>query len=187
MLALLWLLLLVPLAAGLAAQQRVQDEFARWRRVPNRLRVTGATVARSLLDAQGLRGGADRARAGRAHRPRRRRGRRPAPVAAGGRGERRGAGDRRPRGLPRPPGRDRQPRLPAAAGDRRAAGRAGPVHVAVLRRRLLARDPAPHGRIDRLRRRPGRDRLTRRRSVGRPRPRRDRRASRRIGTARSLR
>lgn len=54
MLALLWLLLLLPLVAGLLAEQRVREEFARFRRVPNRLRVTGAQVARALLDAQGL-------------------------------------------------------------------------------------------------------------------------------------
>jgi len=53
-LALLWLLLLLPLAAGLLADRRVREEFARFRRVPNRLRVTGAQVARALLDAQGL-------------------------------------------------------------------------------------------------------------------------------------
>jgi len=53
-LALLWLLLLLPLIAGLLAEQRVRAEFARFRQVPNRLRVTGAQVARALLDAQGL-------------------------------------------------------------------------------------------------------------------------------------
>jgi Zn-dependent membrane protease YugP len=55
LLALLWLLLLVPLLIGLVAQQRVQEEFARYRRVPNRVRATGAEVARALLDAHGLR------------------------------------------------------------------------------------------------------------------------------------
>jgi hypothetical protein len=55
LLALLWLLLLVPLLLGLAAQQRVQEEFVRYRAVPNRVRATGAEVARALLDAHGLR------------------------------------------------------------------------------------------------------------------------------------
>jgi Zn-dependent membrane protease YugP len=52
--ALFWLLLLVPLVAGLLAQRRVQEVFARYRSVPNHLGATGAELARSLLDAHGL-------------------------------------------------------------------------------------------------------------------------------------
>lgn len=55
MIALLWLLLGVPLVAGLWAQGRVRSSFARARTVPNRRRVTGAEAARALLDALGLR------------------------------------------------------------------------------------------------------------------------------------
>ena len=54
MTALLWLLLLVPLAGGLFAQRRVQAIFMRYRRVPNRARVSGAEVATTLLGAHGL-------------------------------------------------------------------------------------------------------------------------------------
>lgn len=55
MTALLWLLLLAPLVAGLLAQERVRTLFAHYRTVPNRVRATGAEVARALLDAHGLR------------------------------------------------------------------------------------------------------------------------------------
>jgi uncharacterized protein len=55
LIALLWLLLLAPLVAGLLAQERVQTQFAHYRTVPNRVRATGAEVARALLDAHGLR------------------------------------------------------------------------------------------------------------------------------------
>jgi Zn-dependent membrane protease YugP len=54
MTALLWLLLLVPLAGGLFAQRRVQEVFMRYRRVPNRARVSGAEVATMLLGRHGL-------------------------------------------------------------------------------------------------------------------------------------
>jgi uncharacterized protein len=52
--ALLWLLLLVPLVAGYLAQSRVKSTFARYRGVPNRIGLTGAQLARALLDAHGL-------------------------------------------------------------------------------------------------------------------------------------
>ncbi len=51
---LLWLLILVPVAAGFAAQQRLLSVFAQYRDVANRAGVTGAQVARALLDAHGL-------------------------------------------------------------------------------------------------------------------------------------
>src|SRR5215218_2812350 len=54
MTALLWLLLLVPLAGGLLAQRRVQEVFVRYRGVPNRAGVSGAEVATTLLGAHGL-------------------------------------------------------------------------------------------------------------------------------------
>jgi Zn-dependent membrane protease YugP len=54
MTAALWLLLLVPLGVGLLAQRRVQAVFTRYRRVPNRARVTGSEVATTLLGAHGL-------------------------------------------------------------------------------------------------------------------------------------
>lgn len=54
MLALLWLLFLVPLALGLAAQRQVAETFARYRAIPNRARVSGAELATSLLRAHGL-------------------------------------------------------------------------------------------------------------------------------------
>ena len=54
MIELFWLLLLVPLVAGLVAQRRVRSVFARYRAVDNRAGVTGAQLARSLLDAHGL-------------------------------------------------------------------------------------------------------------------------------------
>jgi Zn-dependent membrane protease YugP len=54
LLELFWLLLLVPLAAGFLVQRRVRSVFARYRAVPNRAGVTGAELARALLDAHGL-------------------------------------------------------------------------------------------------------------------------------------
>jgi hypothetical protein len=51
---LFWLLILVPVVAGLAAQQRLLSVFARYRGISNRAGVTGAQVARALLDAHGL-------------------------------------------------------------------------------------------------------------------------------------
>lgn len=52
--ALLWLLFVVPLLLSFAAQARVQRVFARYRAVPNHAGVTGAEVARALLDVHGL-------------------------------------------------------------------------------------------------------------------------------------
>lgn len=49
-----WLLFLVPLLTGLAVQHRLRSVFTRYRAVANRLRVTGAEVARALLDAHRL-------------------------------------------------------------------------------------------------------------------------------------
>jgi Zn-dependent membrane protease YugP len=54
LLALLWLLLLVPLLVGVVAQGRVRSVFARYRAVRNRAGVTGAQLARVMLDAHGL-------------------------------------------------------------------------------------------------------------------------------------
>jgi Zn-dependent membrane protease YugP len=54
MTAVLWLLLLIPLVGGLFAQRRVQEVFMRYRRVPNRARVSGSEVATRLLDEHGL-------------------------------------------------------------------------------------------------------------------------------------
>src|SRR3954447_22077462 len=51
---LFWLLLLVPMVAGLAVQGRVRGVFARYRVVRNRAGLTGAELARALLDAHGL-------------------------------------------------------------------------------------------------------------------------------------
>jgi Zn-dependent membrane protease YugP len=51
----LWLLFLAPLALALGAQGLVQAVFRRYRTVPNHSGVTGAEVARALLDAHGLR------------------------------------------------------------------------------------------------------------------------------------
>jgi uncharacterized protein len=56
MVDLLWLLLLVPLVAGVLAQRRVRTVFARYRAVANRSGLTGAQMARALLDAHGLSG-----------------------------------------------------------------------------------------------------------------------------------
>jgi Zn-dependent membrane protease YugP len=52
--ALLWALFLVPLLLGFGAQRLLKSVFARYRRVRNRVGVTGAEVARALLDALGL-------------------------------------------------------------------------------------------------------------------------------------
>jgi uncharacterized protein len=54
MIELLWLLLLLPLVAGVVVQRRVRSVFARYRAVANRAGVTGAHLARRLLDAHGL-------------------------------------------------------------------------------------------------------------------------------------
>jgi Zn-dependent membrane protease YugP len=54
MTALFWLLLLVPLAGGFFAQRRVQEVFMRYRRVPNRARISGSEVATTLLGEHGL-------------------------------------------------------------------------------------------------------------------------------------
>jgi len=51
---LFWLLLLVPLLVGFLVQRRLRSAFARYRRVANRAGVTGAQLARALLDAHGL-------------------------------------------------------------------------------------------------------------------------------------
>jgi uncharacterized protein len=53
--AAIWLPLLVPVLGGLLAQRHVQSVFARYRAVANRAGVTGADLARTLLDAHGLR------------------------------------------------------------------------------------------------------------------------------------
>jgi Zn-dependent membrane protease YugP len=52
---LIWLLVLIPLALGLLAQRQVSQTFRRYRAVPDRSGLTGAEVARRLLDAHGLR------------------------------------------------------------------------------------------------------------------------------------
>jgi uncharacterized protein len=49
-----WLLLLLPLIAGVVVQRWLHSIFARYRAVANRAGVTGAQLARSLLDAHGL-------------------------------------------------------------------------------------------------------------------------------------
>jgi uncharacterized protein len=49
-----WLVLLVPVVLSLAAQQLVRSTFARYRAVRNHAGLTGAEVARGLLDAHGL-------------------------------------------------------------------------------------------------------------------------------------
>jgi Zn-dependent membrane protease YugP len=51
---LLWLALLVPLLAGVLVQRRVRSVFGHYRAVANRAEVTGAQLARTLLDAHGL-------------------------------------------------------------------------------------------------------------------------------------
>jgi Zn-dependent membrane protease YugP len=53
--ALLLLLLIAPVALGVGAQRRVQEVFARYRAVPNHAGISGGEVARTLLDAHGLR------------------------------------------------------------------------------------------------------------------------------------
>jgi uncharacterized protein len=50
----LWLLLLLPLLAGLAAQRWLGTVFGRYRALGSRIGVTGAQLARALLDAHGL-------------------------------------------------------------------------------------------------------------------------------------
>jgi uncharacterized protein len=52
--ALIWLLLLVPLLLGLAAQGLVRSVFRRYSAIPNHSGVTGNEAARALLDAHGL-------------------------------------------------------------------------------------------------------------------------------------
>lgn len=51
----IWLLILVPLGLGLLAQRQVTRTFGRYRAVPDRSGLTGAELARLLLDAHGLR------------------------------------------------------------------------------------------------------------------------------------
>jgi uncharacterized protein len=51
---LFWLLLLAPLVVGLLVQRRLRSVFAQYRAVANRAGVTGAQLARTLLDAHGL-------------------------------------------------------------------------------------------------------------------------------------
>jgi len=51
---LLWLLLLVPLVTAALVQRRVRAVFTRYRAVANRAGITGAQLARALLDAHGL-------------------------------------------------------------------------------------------------------------------------------------
>ena len=55
MVAVLWALLLVPLAAGVLVQRALARTMARYGAVPNRAGITGAQLARALLDAFGLR------------------------------------------------------------------------------------------------------------------------------------
>ena len=55
MTALIWLLLLPPMLAGVLVRRRVQSVFAQYRAVANRAGITGAELARALLDAHGLR------------------------------------------------------------------------------------------------------------------------------------
>ena len=54
MTAVVWLLLLVPLLLGLAAQGLVRSVFRRYGKVANHSGVTGADAARALLDAHRL-------------------------------------------------------------------------------------------------------------------------------------
>jgi Zn-dependent membrane protease YugP len=53
--AAIWLLLLVPLLLGLAAQGLVRSVFRRYGAIANHAQITGADAARALLDARGLR------------------------------------------------------------------------------------------------------------------------------------
>jgi uncharacterized protein len=55
LIAFIWVLLLVPVLGGVLAQRRVLSVFARYRGVANHAGVTGAELARTLLDAHGLR------------------------------------------------------------------------------------------------------------------------------------
>ena len=55
MTAVIWLPFLLPLLGGFLARRRVQSVFARYRAVANRAGITGAELARTLLDAHGLR------------------------------------------------------------------------------------------------------------------------------------
>ena len=50
----IWLLLLVPLAASLGSQLLVRSTYRRYRSVPNHAGLAGAEIARALLDAHGL-------------------------------------------------------------------------------------------------------------------------------------
>ena len=50
----LWLLLLLPLAASLGAQKLVRSTYRRYSAVPNHVGLAGAEIARALLDAHGL-------------------------------------------------------------------------------------------------------------------------------------
>jgi uncharacterized protein len=52
--AVVWLLLLVPFLLALGVQRRLQAVFKRYRGMANHARLTGAQVARALLDAGGL-------------------------------------------------------------------------------------------------------------------------------------
>ena len=50
----IWLLFVVPLGLALAAQGLLKSVFRRYRTISNHAAVTGAEVARALLDAHGL-------------------------------------------------------------------------------------------------------------------------------------
>jgi Zn-dependent membrane protease YugP len=54
MTTLIWLLLLAPLVAGWLVHRRLLSTFARYRQMRNRIGLTGAELARALLDAHGL-------------------------------------------------------------------------------------------------------------------------------------
>ena len=54
MTAVIWLLLLAPVALALGVQALLRSVFRRYRAVPNHTGATGAEVARALLDAHGL-------------------------------------------------------------------------------------------------------------------------------------
>jgi uncharacterized protein len=56
MTAAIWLLFLVPLLLALGVQALLRSVFRRYRAVPNHAGMTGAEVARALLDAHGLQG-----------------------------------------------------------------------------------------------------------------------------------
>jgi uncharacterized protein len=55
LIAVIWLLFLLPVLGAFLAHRRVHSVFARYRAVPNGAGVTGAQLARTLLDAHGLR------------------------------------------------------------------------------------------------------------------------------------